>query len=76
MTVDPGFHPEARTEFLPEIDHLNAVSPGQGDRFEEALWATADMIALWPRVGARWSDLDMDVEVRSLGIRRFPFRLI
>jgi plasmid stabilization system protein ParE len=76
VTADPGFHPEARAEFLAEVDYLNGEQPGLGDEFEQALYATADMIGMWPQAGATWPDLATNIEVRSLGIRRFPFRVV
>lgn len=76
MTVDLGFHPEARAEFLAAVDHLNNERLGLGDEFERALYATADMIQLWPQSGAVWPGLATSIEVRALGIRRFPFRVV
>lgn len=76
MTADPGFHPAARAEFLAEVDHLNDERLGLGDDFAEALYETADMIAMWPQAGMVWPGLETRVEVRSLGIRRFPFRIV
>ncbi len=76
MTADPGFHPEARAEFLAEVDHLNQERSGLGDEFEEALYATVDMIEMWPQAGVVWPDVETTIEVRSLGLRRFSFRVV
>ena len=76
MTVDPGFHPEARAEFLAEVEYLNEERSGLGDEFEQALYATTDLIEMWPYAGALWPDLDTGIAVRSLGVRRFPFRVV
>ena len=76
MRGDPGFHPEARAEFFAEIDYLNGEQPGLGDEFEQALYATADIIEMWPRGGPVWPGLATSVEVRSLRVRRFPFRVV
>jgi hypothetical protein len=76
MTADPGFHPEARAEFLAEVDYLNHERSGLGDELEQAVYATAATIEMWPQAGVTWSDLPTNIEVRSLGIRRFPFRVV
>ena len=76
MTVDPGFHPEARAEFLAEVEYLNEERSGLGDEFEQALYAATDLIEMWPHAGALWPDLDTSIAVRSLGVRRFPFRVV
>ena len=34
------------------------------------------MIEMWPQAGAIWPELETSIEVRSLGIRRFPFRVV
>jgi toxin ParE1/3/4 len=49
---------------------------GLGDEFEQALYVTADMIEMWPHAGVVWPDLETTIEVRSLGVRHFPFRVV
>ncbi|CAM3297100.1 hypothetical protein NODU109028_09900 [Nocardioides dubius] len=48
MSVDPGFHPEARIEFIQAVLRLNARRPGLGDQFEAALYATVETVTFRP----------------------------
>jgi toxin ParE1/3/4 len=46
------FHPEARAEFVHEVDYYTAVSSSLGERFDIAVKAAVSLAAEFPDVGS------------------------
>ncbi|WP_109506870.1 type II toxin-antitoxin system RelE/ParE family toxin [Nocardioides speluncae] len=76
MSSGFDFHPEARAEFVADVDWYDEREFGVGARFElavrEAIDAAIDAPKSWPV----WPGWDREPVVRSKGVRDFPYRII
>jgi len=74
MTFD--FHPEARAEFVADVEWYDEREWGVGVRFAAAVReAIADAIE-WPQSWAAWPGLDGEQVVRSKRVTGFPHRVV
>lgn len=76
MSLAFDFHPEARAEFLADVDWYDDRERGIGGRFEVAVREAIDAAVDAPESGAVWSDWDREPLVRSRGVPGFPYRVV
>jgi plasmid stabilization system protein ParE len=65
------YHPEAEDDLSEATDYLEATRPGWGERLDEAVHATEEMIATFPRIGPRRGS-----GVRRVEVHGFRYALI
>ncbi|WP_152361091.1 type II toxin-antitoxin system RelE/ParE family toxin [Microlunatus speluncae] len=76
MSVGFGFHPEARAEFMADIDWYDGRDAGVGARFVAGVRAAIDSAAEAPDAWATWPGWNRDPIVRSKGVTGFPYRVV
>lgn len=76
MTLGFDFHPEARAEFVADVNWYDAHEVGVGARFEVAVRAAIDAAVDSPESWAKWLDWDREPVVRSKGVPGFPYRVV
>lgn len=76
MTLQFDFHPEARAEFVADIDWFDERDYGVGEQFEvavrEAILAAVELPDSW----ARWPGWEREPVVRSKSVSDFPYRIV
>lgn len=73
MTLAFDFHPEARTEFLADVDWYGEREFGVGARFEIAV---RDAAVDSPESWAVWPGWERQPIVRSKVVNGFPYRVV
>ena len=76
MTFGFDFHPEARAEFIANVDWYDEREAGVGARFEAAVRAAIDAAVDSPESWATWPDWNREPVVRSRGVTGFPYRVV
>lgn len=76
MTLAFDFHPEARAEFVADVDWYDERDGGIGALFEVAVREAIDAAVDSPESWAKWSDWDRQPVVRSKGVNGFPYRVV
>lgn len=76
MTLAFDFHPEARAEFVADVDWYDEREDGVGARFPVAVREAIDAAVDSPESWAKWPDWDRQPVVRSKGVSRFPYRVV
>ncbi len=76
MTLRFGFHPEARAEFIADVDWYDGRESAAGERFENAVRSAIDDAVESPESWPRWPGWIREPLVRSKGVRGFPYRLV
>jgi toxin ParE1/3/4 len=76
MTLGFVFHPEARTEFVVDVDWYDEREVGLSERFEIAVRAAIDAAVDSPESWAVWPGWDRQPVVRSKGVSDFPYRVV
>jgi len=76
MTVAFDFHPEARAEFVADVDWYDEREVGVGARFEVAVREAIDAAVDSPDSWAKWPVWDRQPVMRSKGVSRFPYRVV
>lgn len=67
MTLGFDFHPEARAEFVADVDWYDAREVGVGERFEVAVRGVIDAAVDSPESWAVWHGWGRQPVVRSKG---------
>jgi toxin ParE1/3/4 len=65
------FHPEARAEFVHEVDYYTAVSSSLGERFDVAVKAAVSLAAEFPDLGSPHHH-----GTRRVFPKKFPFSVV
>ena len=76
MTLSFGFHPEARAEFVADVDWYDGREPGLGERFESAVRGAIDEVVGAPEAWPLWPGWSREPLVRSRGVSGFPYRVV
>ncbi|MGI8521886.1 MAG: type II toxin-antitoxin system RelE/ParE family toxin [Nocardioidaceae bacterium] len=76
MTFAFDFHPEARAEFVADVDWYDEREDGVGARFEVAVREAIDAAVDSPESWAVWPGWDREPMVRSKGVGGFPYRVV
>lgn len=76
MTLGFDFHPEARAEFVADVDWYDEREVGVGERFEVAVRAAIDSAVGSPESWAVWPGLGSEPAVRSKSVSDFPYRVV
>ena len=76
MTLGFDFHPEARAEFVADIDWYDEREADVGARFEVAVREAVEAAVDSPESWAMWPDWDREPVVRSKGVTGFPYRVV
>jgi plasmid stabilization system protein ParE len=76
MTLGFDFHPEARAEFLADVDWYDEREMGVGERFEAAVRAAIDAAVDSPESWSVWAGWEREPVVRSKGVSGFPYRVV
>jgi hypothetical protein len=76
MTLAFDFHPEARAEFVADVDWYDEREEGVGLRFEVAVREAIDAAVDSPGSWAMLPGWDREPVVRSKGVSRFPYRVV
>lgn len=77
MTLGFDFHPEARAEFLADVDWYDEREAGVGERFEVAVRAAIEAAVDSPDSWEVWPGWDRHQPlVRSKGVSDFPYRVV
>lgn len=76
MTLAFDFHPEARAEFLADVDWYDEREMGVGERFEAAVRAAVGAAVDSPESWAVWAGWEREPVVRSKGVSGFPYRVV
>lgn len=76
MTLGFDFHPEARAEFVADIDWYDEREFGVGARFEVAVRGAIDAAVDSPESWSKWTDWNREPVVRSKGVNDFPYRVV
>lgn len=76
MTLAFAFHPEARAEFVADVDWYDERDVGVGWRFAEAVRDAIDAAIDDPAAWAVWPGWDRDPVVRSKNVSDFPYRVV
>lgn len=76
MSLGFDFHPEARAEFVSDIEWYDAREAGVGERFEVAVRGAIDAAVDSSDSWAVWRDWDRQPVVRSKGVSGFPYRVV
>jgi plasmid stabilization system protein ParE len=75
MTFGFDFHPEARAEFVANVDWYDEREAGVGARFEAAVREAIDAAVDSPESWATWPDWNREPVVRSRRVTGFPYRV-
>lgn len=75
MTRGFAFHPEARAEFVADVDWYDSREVGVSERFEMAVRGAIDAAIDSPESWAAWHRWDRQPVVRSKGVG-FPYRIV
>jgi toxin ParE1/3/4 len=76
MTLGFDFHPEARAEFVADIDWYDEREADVGSRFEVAVREAVEAAVDSPESWAMWPDWDREPVVRSKAVTGFPYRVV
>ncbi len=77
MSLDDfEFHPEARAEFLADIDWFEEREFGLGERFAAAVRASIEDAVESPEGWSAWPGWNREPVVRSRGVKRFQYRVV
>jgi len=80
MTLAFDFHPEARAEFVTDVDWYDGrgagAGAGVGGRFAEAVREAIDAAVDDPAAWAKWPGWDREPTVRSKSATDFPYRVV
>jgi plasmid stabilization system protein ParE len=76
MSLGFDFHPEARAEFVEDVDWYDDREAGVGERFDVAVRAAIDAAVDSPESWAVWPDWKREPVVRSKGVSDFPYRVV
>jgi hypothetical protein len=76
MTLAFDFHPEARAEFVADVDWYDERSAGVGGRLEDAIREAVEAACDDPEAWARWPGWKREPMVRSKGVTGFPYRVV
>jgi len=74
MSLGFDFHPEARAEFVADVDWYDAREVSE--RFEVAVRDAIDAAVDSPESWAVWLGWDRQPVVRSKGVNGFPYRVV
>ena len=76
MTRGFGFHPEAKAEFLAEVEWYDEREFGLGARFEIAVREAIDAAVDSPETWSVWPGWEREPAVRSKRVSGFPYRVV
>jgi len=76
MSLGFDFHPEARAEFVEDVDWFDDREAGVGERFHVAVRAAIDAAVDSPESWAVWPGWKREPVVRSKGVSDFPYRVV
>ena len=76
MTLGFDFHPEARAEFVADVDWYDEREVAVGERFEVAVRAAIDAAVDSPESWAVWPGWEREPVVRSKGVSDFQYRVV
>lgn len=76
MTLGFDFHPEARTEFMADVEWYDARDLSVGERFENAVRSAVIDAVKSPESWPHWPDWHREPVVRSRGVSGFPYRVV
>lgn len=76
MNLRFDFHPEARAEFVADVDWYDARDVSVGERFENAVHAAVGGAVESPDSWPQWPGSHREPVVRSRGVSGFPYRVV
>lgn len=76
MILGFSFHPEARAEFVADVDWYDGRETGLGQRFEEAVRSAIGDAGESPEAWPQWPGWLREPVVRSKGVSGFPYRIV
>lgn len=76
MSREFDFHPEARAEFVEDVDWYDDREAGVGERFDVSVRAAIDAAVDSPESWAVWPGWKREPVVRSKGVSDFPYRVV
>lgn len=76
MTPGFAFHPEARAEFVADVDWYDDHEQGCGERFEKAVRSAIEDALASPEAWPPWPGWLGEPIVRSRRVAGFPYRVV